>query len=108
MMQFNVVILEEAEKDLDAAYSYLKNQAGKSIAQKEIDLLETACESLSENPERGSIPYELEVIGTFEYRQIIHKKFRIIYQISESFVLIFGIPHGRRNVSEISSQRLRY
>jgi toxin ParE1/3/4 len=79
----------------------------KAIAQKEIDLLETACESLSQNPERGSIPRELEVIGTFEYRQIIHKKFRIIYQVSESVVFIFGILHGRRNVSEISSQKLR-
>jgi toxin ParE1/3/4 len=108
MMQFNVVILKEAEKDLDVVYSYLKNQVGKSIAQKEINLLETACESLSDNPERGSIPRELEVIGTFEYRQIIHKKLRIIYQISEGFVFIFGILHGRRNVSEILSQRLRY
>lgn len=108
MMQLNVVILEDAEKDLDEIYLYLKNQAGKSIALKEIDLLETACESLSENPERGSIPRELEMIGTFEYRQIIQKKFRIIYQISEGFVFIFGILHGRRNVSEILSQRLRY
>jgi toxin ParE1/3/4 len=108
MMQFNVVILKEAEKDLDAVYSYLKNQAGKSIAQKEINLLETAWESLSENPERGSIPRELEVIDTFEYRQIIHKKFHIIYQISEGFAFIFGILNGRRNVSEILSQRLRY
>jgi toxin ParE1/3/4 len=105
-MRFNVVIFEDAEKDLDAVYSYLKNKAGKSIARKEIDLLETACESLSENPERGSTPRELEVVGTFEYRQIIHKKVRIIYQILEGFIFIFGILHGRKNVSDILSQRL--
>jgi toxin ParE1/3/4 len=106
MMQFNVVILEAAEKDLYAAYLYLKNEAGKSIAQQEIDLLESACESLAENPERGSIPHELQMCDTFEYRQIIHKKFRIIYQVSENFVYIFGILHGRRNISEILQKRL--
>ena len=60
MMQLNVVILEEAEKDLDAVYSYLKNQVGKLIAQKEINLLETACESLSEilNEEASQVSWK--------------------------------------------------
>ncbi len=42
-----------------------------------------ACDSLSKNPERGHTPDELSLIGQFEYRQIIAKKYRIIYQLAK-------------------------
>ncbi len=101
-----VLILGEAKKDLRAINNYLKKNASLEIAKNELMLLKQACQSLSENPERGNIPRELERVRVFEYRQIIHKKYRIIYQISENLVYIFGVLHGRRNISEILRQRL--
>jgi toxin ParE1/3/4 len=105
-MPHTVMLLENAGKDLMALYRYLNRAAGKTIAIKEIEFLEKACDSLSENPERGNVPRELERTGIFEYRQIIAKSYRIIYQIIENNVFIFGIIHGRRNVQEILRQRI--
>ena len=65
-----------------------------------------ACNSLSENPERGHIPDELSQIGQFEYRQIIVGKYRIIYQIARPNIFIFGIIHGNRNIGEVLRQRM--
>jgi len=65
-----------------------------------------SCENLSQIPELGHIPPELARADSYEYRQIIVKPYRIIYQAIESGVFIFGIIHGRRNV-KILSQGLR-
>jgi hypothetical protein len=37
----------------------------------------------------------------FEYRQIIAKKYRIIYQLAKPNIFVFGIIHGNRNISEV-------
>lgn len=105
-MPYEVMLLENASKDLEAIFSFLVHSAGNTKALQEIELLENACNSLSENPQRGSVPRELEKTGAFEYRQIIRKSYRIIYQIIEKKVFIYGIIHGRRDVKEILRQRL--
>lgn len=107
-MPYEVMLLENASKDLEAIFSYLLHSTGNIKAIQEIELLEDACDSLSDNPERGSVPHELEKIGAFEYRQIIFKSYRIIYQIVEKNVFIYGIIHGRRDVKEILRQRLSF
>ena len=105
-MPYEVMLVENASKDLEAIFRYLLNSAGNTKAIQEIELLENACGSLSENPERGSVPHELEKTGAFEYRQIIFKSYRIIYQIVEKNVFIYGILHGRRDVKETLRKRL--
>jgi plasmid stabilization system protein ParE len=68
--------------------------------------IRNACTSLSENPERGHIPDELSQIGQFDYRQIITKKYRIIYQLAKPNIFVFGIIHGDRNIGDVLRQRL--
>ena len=65
-----------------------------------------ACDSLSENPERGHIPDELSQIGQFEYLQIIVKKYRIIYRLAKPNIFVFGIIHGNRNIGEVLRRRM--
>ena len=105
-MSHHVMLLESAGKDLESIYRYLKQSAGEKIALKEIETLEAACDSLSENPERGKIPHELERTGASEYRQIISKSYRIIYQVADINVFIFAIIHGRRSVQDVLRQRI--
>ena len=105
-MPHNVLILESAGKDLEAIWDYLCHSVGHKAALKEIEYLEAACATLSENPQRGSVPRELESAGVSEYRQILSKSYRIIFQVVENNVFVFGILHGRRNVQEILRQRL--
>ncbi len=57
-------------------------------------------------PELGHVLPKLARADNYEYRQIIVKPYRIIYQVFESSVFIFGIIHRRRNVDKVLRQRL--
>lgn len=105
-MPYSVILLEEAIKDIEAIYKYLRKSGSKTAAKAMVDSMRKACNSLSENPERGHIPHELSKLDQFEYRQIVVKKYRVIYQIAKPNIFIFGIIHGNRNISEILKQRI--
>jgi len=91
---------------MEAIYHYIRNSGNKKAATDMVRDIRKACNSLSENPERGSIPAELSQIGQFEYRQIIENKYRIIYQLAKPNVFVFGIIHGNRDIGEVLRQRL--
>ena len=99
-------MLQEAEHDLEAIVRYILGSGNPDAAKDMIRLIRKACESFSQMPERGYVPPELARADNFEYQQIIVKPYRIIYQVVESSVFIFGIIHGRRNVGEVLRQRL--
>lgn len=105
-MPYSVLLLEEAIKDIEAIYRYIRKSGSKTAARDMVDSLRKACDSLSENPERGHIPAELSKIDQFEYRQILVKKYRVIYQLAKPNIFIFGIIHGNRNINEILKQRI--
>ena len=105
-MPYTVLLLEEAVKDIEAIYRYIRKSGNKKAAKDMVINIREACESLSENPERGHIPDELSQIGQFEYRQIIVKKYRIIYQFVKPNIFVFGIIHGNRNIGEVLRQRM--
>jgi toxin ParE1/3/4 len=105
-MHYMVFMLQEAEHDLEAIFRYILGTGNPGAAKDMIVLIRKACESLSQMPERGHVPPELARADNYEYRQIIVKPYRIIYQIVDSSVFIFGIIHGRRNVDEVLRQRL--
>jgi toxin ParE1/3/4 len=105
-MPYTVLLLEEAVQDIEAIYTHIRKSGNKKAAQDMVYSLRKACDSLSENPSRGHIPNELSGIGHFEYRQIIQNKFRIIYQVAQPNVFVFGIIHGGRNISAVLKQRL--
>ncbi len=105
-MPHSVILLEGAIKDIEAIYRYILKSGRKTAAKNMVANLRKACESLSENPERGHIPHELSKIDQFEYRQIVVKRYRIIYQLAKPNVFIFGIIHGNRNIGEVLRQRI--
>ena len=105
-MPHTVLFLEEAVKDLEATYRYILKNGNKKAAKDMVRSIRKACDALSENPERGRIPVELSQIGQFEYRQVIQKKYRIIYQIVQPNVFVFGIIHGNRDIGEVLRQRM--
>ncbi len=68
--------------------------------------IEKACFALSEMPERGHIPPELEKIGVLDYREINVKVYRIIYQVFGSDVYLHCVLDGRRDIQAILQQRI--
>jgi toxin ParE1/3/4 len=105
-MSYTVLLLEDAVKDIEAIYRYIRKSGNKKAARDMIINIRRACDSLSKSPERGYIPDGLSQIGQFEYRQIIVKKYRIVYQLAKPNIFIFGIIHGNRNISEVLKQRI--
>jgi toxin ParE1/3/4 len=105
-MSYTVLLLEAAIKDIEAIYRYILKSGDKKAARDMIINIREACNSLSEDPERGHIPDELSQIGQFEYRQIIVRKYRIVYQIAGPNIFVFGIIHPNRNIGEVLRQRM--
>jgi len=105
-MSNSVLLLEEAIKDIEAICRYIRKSGNKKAATDMVINIRKACNSLSENPDRGHIPAELSQIGQFEYRQIIEKKYRIIYQFAKPNIFVFGIIHANRNIGEVLRQRM--
>lgn len=106
-MPYTVFFLEDAVTDLEAIYRYIRKYGNKNAATDMLSNIREACNSLSEHPDRGHIPDSLSNFGRFEYRQIIVKKYRIIYQLADPNVFIFGIIHENRSIGEILRQRIR-
>ncbi len=107
-MSFDVVFSTGARQDLLKIYRYVKSAGAPQAARRLYDTLAKACQSLSENPERGHIPHELAGLTNSLCRQIVTKNYRIIYQIIERIVIIHGIIDGRRNIRETMRQRFLF
>jgi len=105
-MSYTVFLLEEAIKDIEVIYRYIRKFGNKKAAKDMVINIRKACDSLSESPDRGHIPAELSQIGQFEYRQIIEKKYRIIYQLAKPNIMVFGIIRGNHNIRGVLRQRM--
>jgi toxin ParE1/3/4 len=105
-MSYIVYFVDDAEKDLFEIYEYIKKSGYPFNAMGLYSQIERACFDLSEMPERGHIPPELERIGVLDYREIHVKVYRIIYQVFGSDVYIHCILDGRRDIQAILQQRI--
>ena len=105
-MSFAVEFTTGARQDLLKIYRYIKAAGSPEVAKRLYEQLAHACGSLSQHPERGSAPTELEDISEMLCRQIVIQNYRIIYQIIGKVVIIHGNIDGRRNLRETMRQRI--
>jgi toxin ParE1/3/4 len=105
-MKYHVFLAEDAENDILDIYQFIRLQDSAQKAEYVYGRLQQCCESLSDNPERGHFPPELEKIGVFDFREIHFKPYRIIYQICGLRIFIHGILDGRRDLQTILERRL--
>ena len=101
-----VSLSEPALADLFSINDYYLVESDDKTAAKIIDRLEEAVNSLAECTECGSIPKELLALGITQYRQIIVKPYRIIYEQLPETVIVHAILDGRRDIETLLSQRL--
>ena len=105
-MRFEVLLTEDAYRDLDELYSYVAEHDSPGKAQDLLDHINDTIETLSAYPSRGTFPKELSVLGIHEYRQLFYKPYRIIYRVVEKRVYIYLIADGRRDFQSLLAQRL--
>jgi len=92
--KYKVNISFNAQNDLEHIFFYI---AADSIntAKKIILALEEKIYSLDTMPERFALIPENIFFGT-NYRQLTHKKYRVIYKISGNSVFIMRVVHGAK------------
>ncbi len=105
-MKYQVFIVTHAEEDLFEIYEYVWLNSSLEQARKLIEKLKFQCKKLTNFPNRGHTVPELERIGVYEFREIYHKPYRIIYQVIEKNVYVHGILDSRRDLEEILRKRL--
>lgn len=106
MKKYQVVITSDAEKDILDLYDYLVKKDTLQNAEYVLDNLESLILSLAESPERGHYPAELSIQGIKEFKEIIFKPYRAIYEIVGSKVIVHLCVDGRRDMKTLLERRL--
>jgi len=103
--QFEVIWTKSAEFDLELIIEYIKTDSF-DIAKQIFVEIKDECNSLYYFPQRKRVVPELQQIGILKYREIIHKRWRIIYKIDNKKVYILLVVDSSRNLEDILFQRL--
>lgn len=105
-MPLQVLLTEDAERDLNDLYDYIARHDSPQSADRVLERLLEATQELATFPERGSQPKELRAIGIQEYRQVFFKPYRVIYRVLDNQVVVYLIADGRRDMQSLLSRRL--
>ena len=106
MKKYQVIITSEAEEDILDIYDYIAKKDTLQNAEYVLDNLESLILSLEESPERGHYPPELSIQGIKEFKEIIFKPYRAIYEIIGSKVIVHLCVDGRRDMKALLERRL--
>ena len=104
--RFEVEVSDEAERDLEAIYTYLEGHASAREASALLDAFQERIEALEQFPYRGSVPKEFERQGSSAFRQIVMPPYRIFYQVIEARVIISMVADGRRDIDLLIEEYL--
>lgn len=105
-MNYEVLITDGAERDLEAIHDHLLHCGSKGEADHVLDRLMAMAESLATFPERGSHPKELASLGILDYRQVFFKPYRTLYRVIGKQVITCLIADGRREMQTLLMTRL--
>ena len=106
MKNYQVLISEEAEKDLEGIFLYVAQNDSPEKAFRLLDKLEQTCAKLESFPDRGHVPKELDRIAITRYLEIYYKPYRIIYEIINNQVFVLCIIDGHRDIESVLTHRL--
>lgn len=106
MKRYEVLLTEDAQKDIEGIHQFLAESDSPAAAERVLDRLVEVAESLAAFPERGAFPRELEALGMRDFRQVFFKPYRVIYRIRDRSVFIYLIADGRRDMQPLLARRL--
>ncbi len=106
-MKFEVTLTDEAKHDLIELHEFVAEEDSLFNADHLLDRLETLCESLANQPQRGHVPPELSRLGVIAFREIHFKPYRVIYAVDGRRVHIVAVVDGRRDMQSFLMRRLQ-
>ncbi len=105
-MSLEVLLTEDALRDLGDIYTYIAENDSQAHAERVLDRIEEVVESLADHSQRGSCPKELLVLGMRDYRQVFFKPYRVIYRVIGQRVYVYVVTDGRRDMQTLLARRL--
>jgi len=105
-MSLDVLLTEDALRDLDSIYTYIAEHDGQERADHVLDRIAGVVAGLSDHALRGSIPKELAALGIREYRQVFFKPYRVIYRVVGRQAYVYLVADGRRDMQALLARRL--
>jgi toxin ParE1/3/4 len=105
-MRFEVVVTEDAERDLEDLFNFIATHDSRRNAEHVLDRILAIADRLTDSPDRGSKPKELRSVGDQEYRQVFFKPYRLIYRVVGQQVIVYLITDGRRDMQSLLARRL--
>ncbi len=105
MRTYTVIWTNNTQYDLELIIEYIKIES--LLTAKEIFFaIKNECDQLYYMPTRKRVVPELQQIGLTQYRELLFKRWRIIFKIKESDILVLAVLDSSRNLEDILFQRL--
>ncbi|HIP59914.1 MAG TPA: type II toxin-antitoxin system RelE/ParE family toxin [Campylobacterales bacterium] len=76
------------------------------IAKNIFFKIKEECQKLYYFPERKRVVPELQQIGILKYRELIYKRWRIIFKIQKTKAYVLLVADSSRNMEDLLFQRL--
>jgi plasmid stabilization system protein ParE len=105
MKKFKVIWTKSAELDLELIIEYIKISSIDTAKKIFVEIRQEA-NKLHDLPERKRVVPEFQNIGITKYREIIYKRWRVIYKIENEKVYVLIVVDSSRNLEDILFQRL--
>ena len=105
MKEFKVIWTKNAEFDLESIIEYIKIDS-IYVAKEIFFEIKHETNKLHTLPQRKRIVPEFQQIGITKYREIIYKRWRIVYKIDDEKVYVLIVVDSSRNLEDILFQRL--
>ncbi len=105
MKNYQVIWTKSAEFDLEDIIEYMKIDS-INIAKNIFFEIKEECQKLYYFPERKRVVPELQQIGILKYRELIYKRWRIVFKIQETNVYVLLVADSSRNMQDLLFQRL--
>ena len=105
MKNYEVLWTKNAELDLESIIEYIKLES-VDIAKDIFFEIKKECQELYYFPTRKRIVPQLQHIGIVKYRELIYKRWSIVFKIQEKKVFVLLVVDSSRNIEDILFQRL--
>lgn len=105
-MSLPVVVLREAERDLESIVDFIADHDSAENARRILQSLNDVVQRLAPLPSRGNVSKELRALGLTQFREAHYKPYRIIYRVREDAMVVHCIVDGRRDMQSLLQHRL--
>ena len=105
MQKYTVKWTDNAIDDFDKIIGYIFEE-NKTNAKSIYLAIKEQCQDLNYFPFRGHVVPELQALGFTDYRELIYKRWRIIYSVEGQNIYLLLIIDSRQDIQEQLVQRI--